>query len=85
VSDGSPGNWGFGLLLTVERPPPELIAGSGDRNRARPFTAQASPHPQEVLVYATSGRRAQAICSFNQAAVLMDLISLAVMKAAPPP
>ena len=85
MSDGSPGNWGFGLLLTVERPRPELIAGSGDRNWAELFTARPSPHPQEVLVYATSGRRAQAICSFNQAAVLMDLISLAVMRAAPPP
>ena len=84
MSDGSPGNWGLGLLLTVKRPRPELIAGSGDRNWAELFTARPCPHSQEV-VYATSGRRAQAICSFNQAAVLMDLISLAVMKAAPPP
>jgi hypothetical protein len=30
-----------------------------------------------------AGRRAQAIYSFNQAAVLIVLISLAVMKAAP--
>jgi hypothetical protein len=29
--------------------------------------------------------KTQAICTFNQAAVLMVLISLAVMKAAPPP
>jgi hypothetical protein len=28
-----------------------------------------------------AGGRAQAVCSFNQAAVLMDLISLAVIKA----
>jgi hypothetical protein len=32
-----------------------------------------------------SDAKSQAICSFNQAAVLMVLISLAVMKAAPPP
>jgi hypothetical protein len=43
------------------------------------------PIPRRCWFRPPVGRRAQAICSFNQAAVLIVLISLAVMKAAPPP
>jgi hypothetical protein len=31
-------------------PHPRADETNGDRNRAEPFTAQPSPHPQEVLV-----------------------------------
>ena len=43
------------------------------------------PMPKRCWFMPPAGRRAQAICSFNQSAVLIVLISLAVMKAAPPP
>jgi hypothetical protein len=53
-------------------------------NRAEPLQPDPSP---AALVYGVRGSTAktQAVCSFNQAAVLMDLISWAVMTAAPPP
>ena len=57
----------------------------GMGTRPSHYSPTQSPSP-EMLVY--GHQRAgviQAICSFNQAAVLMVLISLAVMKAAPPP
>jgi hypothetical protein len=43
------------------------------------------PIPKRCWFMPPAGRCAQAICWFSQAAVLMVLISLAVMKAAPPP
>ena len=43
------------------------------------------PIPKRCWFMPPAGRLLQAICWFNQAAVLMDLISFAVMKAAPPP
>ena len=43
-------------------------------------------YPADLVCGASGSEgKTQAICSFSQAAVLMDLISLAVMKAAPPP
>ena len=49
------------------------------------FQPDPVPIPKKCWLMPPAGRWAQAICSFNQAAVLMDLISLAVMKAAPTP
>jgi hypothetical protein len=58
----------------------------GMGTRPSHYSPTQSPSPAD-FVYGASGAEAkiQAICSFNQAAVLIVLIHLAVMKAAPPP
>ena len=50
------------------------------------YSPTQSPSPADLVCGASgSAAKTQAICSFTQAAVFIVLISLAVMKAAPPP
>jgi hypothetical protein len=50
------------------------------------YSPTQSPSPADLVCGASgSEAKTQAICAFNHAAVLIVLIHLAVMKAAPPP
>ena len=74
------------LTLWLSAPSPQVNRKGWGQELGRAFySSTQSPSPRGAGFMPPVGRCAQAICSFNQAAVLMDLISLAVMKAAPPP